>query len=63
MHKKQNIDILKENQVMQWEQIKKQYQLLNHSRVETVENEKLLRKLERDLLQLNANFIIFLEKL
>ena len=50
------IYVLKENQLMQQEQIKEQYELINLTRVETAKNEKLFRKLDYDLLQLNATF-------
>ena len=41
---------------MLWKQIKEQNELLNPTRVETAENQILLRKLDRDLLQLHAGF-------
>ena len=53
---KQNIHILKEKQIMKEEQIKEQYELLNLTRVEAAKNWKLPRKLDWELLQLNASF-------
>ena len=48
---------MKENYLMQWDQIKEQYKLLNLTSVENDENRKFLKKLDRKLLQLNASFI------
>ena len=53
---KQNIHLLKENELLQQQQIKEQYELLNLTRVETAGNRKLLRKSDRELLQLNTSF-------
>ena len=53
---KKNIHILKENQLMQQEQINEQYALLKLSGVETTENMKLLTNLGRELIQLIASF-------
>ena len=41
---------------MQWKQIKEQFELLNLTRVKTAGNWKLLRKKDREFLQLNASF-------
>ena len=55
---KQNIQLLQENQLVQPEQIRKQYELLNSTRIETAKNRKLFRKLGREILQLNASFTV-----
>ena len=51
--------LLKENQMVQQEQIKEQCVLFNVTGVETAENRKLLQKIDRELLQLNASVITF----
>ena len=43
---------------MQYEQLKEQYKLLNLTRVETGENRELLKRLDRELLHLNASFTV-----
>ena len=43
---------------MQQEQIKQQYELLNLTRIVTAENRKLLMKLDKELLHLNASFAV-----
>ena len=53
---KQNIYVLKENHLIQQDQIKEQYELLNLTRVEPAEKRKLLKKLDRELLQVNSSF-------
>ena len=53
---KQHIHILKENWLIQQEQVRKHYKLINLTRVETAVNCKLLRKLDQELIQLNINF-------
>ena len=50
--------MLKENQLMQQEQIRECYEFLNITRVETVENRKLLKRLYREIFQLNACFTV-----
>ena len=50
--------MLKEKLLTQQEQIREQYELLNLSRVGTAKNRKLLKKLGRQLLQLNASFTV-----
>ena len=46
---KQNIHLLKEDQLMQQEQIGEQYELFNLTKVETANNRKLLKKLDREI--------------
>ena len=55
---KQNIHLLKENQLMQPEQTREQYESMNLTRVETTKDRKLLKKLDRKSLQLNASFTV-----
>ena len=55
---KQNIHFLQDNHLIQQEQITEQYDLLYLTRKETTENRKLLIKLGRDLLQLDASFTV-----
>ena len=43
---------------MQKEQIRKQYDLLSLTATETAKNRKLLRNLDRKLLQLNTSFTV-----
>ena len=47
---------------MKQQQIKEQYELLNLIKVETTENRKLPRQLDRELLQFNASFTIFFQR-
>ena len=43
---------------MQQEEIREQYELWNLTRIETAKYRKLLRKLDKELLQLNASFAL-----
>ena len=58
---KQNI-YLERNQFIQWEQIREQYEMLNLTTVEIAENKKLIKKLDRKVLQLNTGFMPLLGK-
>ena len=48
--------MLQVNQLMQQEQIWEQYKLLHLTRIETAENRRIPRKLDRELLKLDATF-------